>query len=518
MDKQQNQTILLDENEISKLDNMFSGDKSRDASSGIRGFLFQDLVSLNYLLDEDTEYVCTEYLEDIDVFCKDNTLKVMQVKYYPKTSPDRKEIMGDLYYQYLRLKVLKSKLNVKPILVIHRSTCPKNTTLREMKDEFIGVQQYDKPDEIVNPADWLKKNVYCYNTKSKQKEVLFSKSAYNESIKEFLNSYKTIHIPESIKEYKIKVAEKIDSFVTDKGEFEDNDIRSQVLLGLATIFIQQRYYENDKLGFNICKYNKNEFIKYLNAHINIKGEECISAYLIALIYENFMDIVEDNKMLTDKQISMLDIISKNTQLWIRKLVQTIDGQFQLLNTISFYNKEKLSHYKELDINKRYEKILAQEDNINSFLYYLWKIIMNLNTDLLNKTFDLKFERLTPEFYIDNSITEYISMKFQGDTVDSSIIIPELTSGRKTIKRDDIYSRMYDVKPRKWYMSGSFRGNYEYTFNVADTGDGTSVLDIGRDSYRIECMECIGIDKGMWHKAEDCSKCIFTNNCFKERDC
>lgn len=514
----QNQTILLDEDEISKLDNMFSGDKSRDASSGIRGYLFQDLVAVEYLLDEDTVYICTEYLEDIDVFCKDNIVKVMQVKYYPKTSPDRKEIMGDLYYQYLRFQVLKSKLKIKPILVIHRSVCPKNTTLKEMQDEYIGVHQIDEPDEIVNPAEWLEKTVYCHNKKSKQKEVLFSKAAYKGSIEDFLQSYESIHVPESIREYKIKVAEKIDSFIIDIGNFDDNEIRLHVLLGLATLFIQQRYDEKNESGFAAYRYDKKEFIKYLNTHIKTTSEKCISAYLISLVYENYVEIVEDNHMLSIEQISMLEIISKNTQVWFDNLTQTVDGQFRLLNTISFEKKEKLAQYKNLNINKRYAKIMEQKDNINSFLYYLWKIIMNLNIDLLDKSFDLNFECLKPEFYIETSINEYICMKFQGDTVDSSVIIPELTSGRSIKKRDDIYSRMFEVKPRKWYMSGSFRGNYEYTFNVADTGDGSSVLDVGKDSYRIECMECIGIDKGMWHEAEDCTKCIFTNKCFHRKDC
>ena len=341
MGSQQNGTILLEEKEILKLDNMFSGDKSRDASSGIRGFLFQDLVALNCLLDEDTEYICTEYLEDIDVFCRNNTIKVMQVKYYPKTSPDRKEIMGDLYYQYLRFQVLKSKFNVQPILVIHRQSCTKNTTLQEMQDEFIGVKKLKKPDEIVNPEEWLIKNVYCHNKKSQQQKVLFSKAAYNTSIEDFLKSYKSIHIPESINDYKIKVANKIDSFIEDKDECDDEDMRLQILLGLATVFIQKRYEERDKSGFKECQYYKTEFIEYLDKYIKKESEECISAYLMTLVYEIYVEIIEYNDRLSDKQISMIDIISKNTQLWFNKLTQILDGKFNLLIKVCFDKNENL---------------------------------------------------------------------------------------------------------------------------------------------------------------------------------
>ncbi|AKN30335.1 hypothetical protein Ccar_05665 [Clostridium carboxidivorans P7] len=510
-------TNIINYNEIKKLDNMYCGDCVRDASSGIRGFLFQDLVALNYLVDEKTEYICSEYLEDVDVFCKDSIIKVMQVKYYPKTSPNREEIMGDLYYQYLRFKVLKSTFNPMPVLVIHRSAYPKETTFKEMQDNIVRVKRSNKPEEIVDPEDWLKKKVYCFEKKEKQKEALFERAAYDSSIYDFLNIFRIIHVKESIKDYKMQVAKKIDSCIIDKGEFEDEDIRQQVLLGLSMNFIQKRYDENTKSGLDEFKCNKIELIKYLSQHLKIKSEECITAYLATLVNESFIDIVEDNIELTDEQISMLDVIYKNTQVWICKLAQNVDGQYKLLNTISFYTKDKLTQFKKLDVNSRYNKIIAQEDNIFSFLYYLWKIMMNLNTDLLKNTFNLNVESLTPEFYIDNSVGEYISMKFKGDTVDSSIIIPEIAAGRENKKHDDIYSRMFEVKPKKWYMSGSFGGNYEYTFNVADTGDGTSVFDVGKDSYRIECMECIEIDKGKWYKAEECSKCIFTNNCVKGKD-
>ena len=51
-----------------QLDFMYDGDKDRDAASKIRGFLFQDYVTIMCLLQDKVEYVCSEYLEDVDVF------------------------------------------------------------------------------------------------------------------------------------------------------------------------------------------------------------------------------------------------------------------------------------------------------------------------------------------------------------------------------------------------------------------------------------------------------------------
>ena len=77
---------VLTRTELEKLSVMYEGDKNRDATSKIRGFLFQDYVAIMGLLKN-------------------------QVKYYPKTSPKMKEISTDLYYQYLRLQMLQSTLN-----------------------------------------------------------------------------------------------------------------------------------------------------------------------------------------------------------------------------------------------------------------------------------------------------------------------------------------------------------------------------------------------------------------------
>ena len=88
---------------------MYHGEENRDASSKIRGFLFQDLVAISKLLDEKTVYVIPEYIEDVFVYTEDKTAYVIQAKYYPKgdIKGKHKDIIRDLYYQYLRLEVKK---------------------------------------------------------------------------------------------------------------------------------------------------------------------------------------------------------------------------------------------------------------------------------------------------------------------------------------------------------------------------------------------------------------------------
>lgn len=61
---------LYTKEELDKLSVMYDGDKDRDATSKIRGFLFQDYVTIMCLLNNQVKYVCSEYLEDVDVFLR----------------------------------------------------------------------------------------------------------------------------------------------------------------------------------------------------------------------------------------------------------------------------------------------------------------------------------------------------------------------------------------------------------------------------------------------------------------
>ena len=55
---------LYTKEEFNKLSVMYDGDKDRDATSKIRGFLFRDYITIMCLLQKQVKYVCSEYLEE----------------------------------------------------------------------------------------------------------------------------------------------------------------------------------------------------------------------------------------------------------------------------------------------------------------------------------------------------------------------------------------------------------------------------------------------------------------------
>ena len=183
---------ILTKDDIDKISIMYEGDKNRDASSKLRGFIFQDYITISCLLKEKVEYVCSEYLEDVDVFYMDGGAEFIQAKYYPNTSPNKKEIITDLYYQYLRLKMLQISLDARLRLYIHGKPRIDKLTLQNMKD-YVGLG--DKLHEtatyknVEDTKKWLRTNIHSIAKKEEQKERLFMHMAAEDSMNDFIEQF-----------------------------------------------------------------------------------------------------------------------------------------------------------------------------------------------------------------------------------------------------------------------------------------------------------------------------------------
>ncbi len=532
------------ESEILSL--MYEGDKTRDASSNIRGFLFQDYVTIMCLLQKHVEYVCSEYLEDVDVFYEDGTFEFIQVKYYPKTSPSMDEISTDLYYQYLRLQMLHSGLKASPRLYIHRTQEVDKPDLNDMTG-YIGFENKPKKgkakqnksseSETKKPklrdtvtysgseesGEWLKQHVYTLKKKGEQKKALFDTMASVESLSAFLDAFK-ISQPKEITAYKEELMHELAQAYPNPDVDGDEENWQLILLGLAISYIQRRYTLVDP-DFEQLRVKKTAFDQYMMDSTETQTEETIISYLLGTVSEVYGEIIEYNT-LSDLQIAMLDQICQKTIRWIREIGSDPKGQYRLLNTLSKDTASKISLYESKRVAKRLSLMAECKDALIVFFSYLWKIMLNICQEQVKDQADIqKHPKLfDPTQYIDSSIEDYICLNFPGDNVKHSVILPSV-NGRSRIVAQKIISRIVSLKedvpkPEKWFFSNFsnheiLRGKYDYDLNMAVIKEDPTVADLEESCFFIECMNCININAGGWNIQDPCGNCIFSEKCVEE---
>ena len=512
---------MLMNTEVDKLSVMYEGDRNRDAADKIRGFLFQDYVTIMCLLQNQVEYVCSEYLEDVDVFFEDGTFEFIQVKYYPKTPPNLKKISTDLYYQYLRLQMLRSTLKAKSSLYIHRNSNVDKPTLNEMK-AYIGLgNALPKSVAYTNAADsaaWLRANVYSTNKKEEQKKNLFAAMASEESLKKFIARFSVAH-QKDINQYKKELMEVLARAYPNQDKGGDEEHWQLILLGLSISYIQRRYTLVHPV-FDQLRVDKKEFDHYMTESVKTKTEQTIVSYLTGIVCEKYGEIINSND-LSDIQTHMLNMICKNTVRWINEIGKTVDGQYQLLNTYSMDDASKIAGYRGISVDDRLLYVAECKQGFLVFLEYLWKIMLNICQKKVNNETEISahLETFDPLHYVDSSVIDYVCLNFPEDKfVNHSVILPRAGGNFKGVKRK-IVERMVNMspKPEKWFFENSklTRGKNYYNYSTANVNENPTVADLGEDSFYIECMDCIGIDEEEWSIQEDCSSCIFSMKCAKE---
>ena len=512
----------LSKKEIEKLTIMYDGDKSRDASSKIRGFLFQDYVAIMSLLKDHVEYVCSEFIEDIDVFYEDEIFEFIQVKYYPNTSPDKKEISTDLYYQYLRMKMLHSDLKLHPSLYIHRYHTVVAPTLEEMK-QYVGLggklKASVKYSDAADSEMWLRNNVYVKSKKEDQKKALFEEMASEESIKEFISNMNVTHQVD-IKTYKDNLMAELEKMFPCSVASGDASRWKTLLLGLSISYIQNRY-DLVNPTFEELKISKREFNQYIEQTTQIETEQSVVGYLIGVVSEEYGEIINHN-ILTDLQLEYLYRIFQNTVKWIRTIGKTTEGQYKLINTLSKDDINMVSDFESLSLKDKMIRIAEIKDSFISFIDYLWKIMIDVCQDKIvdKDKIEANIQLFDPCYYINESVREYVCFNFPDDRyANYCVILPSVGGGnfRREIRR--IVKRMIEVshRPEKCMFENSkiIHGKNYYDYSTADVIENPTVADLEKDCFYIECMDCIGIDDDEWSIAEQCGNCIFADKCVKE---
>ena len=492
---------------------IYEGERKRDASSKIRGFLFQDLVAISELVKEDTIRIFVEYIEDI-LIVKEKITYIIQVKYYPKGNVDMKEIIRELYYQYLCLTLLDYKSDIIPVLAVYSPKKPTTPTLEEMKKIYINKDEENEREIQEDIADWLKKEVYTLK-KEEAETKCFQEYAWNQNMQDFLDALEIISDYKAIKDYRENVADELGKLDMQGCLIDDFEKRKNIMLGLAVQYIHTKY--NDNLTEKERECQRKDFVEYLEKNLCTDEGKCIGAYLNSVVIECWEDIQNVNTQMTEEQENMLACIRDNTMKWLSELCSTVDGQYRLLYTVSNKSKERLEGYCSKSLNDKCGMVREHYDVIKMFLKYFWKIIMNINQDLLKENVsEEERERLTPQYYINQNETKYISIHFPEDIVNKVAILAQACGSMREDYLTNIFGRMQSVRPEKWYIDGETKGRYSYDLDVTEIIDRKKVSSIEPETFHIECMKCINISGRKWHLRERCEENIFSEKCVEDK--
>lgn len=288
---------------------------------------------------------------------------------------------------------------------------------------------------------------------------MFTNFAYEESTNKFCEDIELVKKP-NLYQYQKKLAEIFTDSVTEVEEIK----RKKILLGLSMNYIQQRYTLESPY-FNALKVSRSDFILYIRKMIENIDDSSVQAYLATVVMEHYVGIVNDNPDMGIKQQSILEVIAQNTKIWLCELTSTVEGQFQLLNTVSFDTSEKVKMFKSENISHRLKDLIKCELSIKCCLDYLWKIMCDLCINKENFDINKDYQMFDPKNYINDIKNTYICFKYKQDYVDTSVIIPSVELVPEEKARRNICSRISDEKPRKWYMNGTKRGMYDGPMSI-----------------------------------------------------
>lgn len=477
------------DNEI--LQDMYLGEENRDATSKIRGYQFQDVVAIYCLLDESVEYLCMEYVEDIFLARKAENGReyiVAQVKYYPQADISEKDIVRDLYYQFLRMQ--KFNVAARFYLIFH-SNSKVSFTENDFKDfleDFLNNKDIKLKQKI------KKENEKICDCSTSSKYESFQKSFFHKQIEN------------NQRDFCVELENRLVTKLDIKNTLLDSNQKKSILFGLAIRKIQS-IYQKTETDPEKRKIYRTEF---WNDIINSSGisDETIVAYVCSIVMECRTETFEELEE-TSQEFDQYNIIFSNIGDLLAELAKDKSGRRRLLNTVS-----QGSEFDQEDCP--FEKILCEHDHIKCFVNYLAKIIF----DIYNISPELNNENLLdPKYYLIED-DRCLMFRFDPDC-GKSIILSRFDQMKRALNK--VYPRLKKYKPGKWYLPGGSEicGQKSYNSDVSDIIENTVELDsefsdissIKEGNFVVECMSCIKVDQGDWCNRDLCRESkFFTIGC------
>lgn len=483
------------------LADMHIGESRRDAAPGIRGFLFQDLLVVEELIKEETEFICSEFIEDVCAVTS-SSVRIIQSKYTPKTALNIEEITRELYYQYIKLRRYGYSGDIISVLGFHadEAAVPDEETVKKYLNLPAGQKQFQG-----TTAEIKVKVMECIqaSTKEKREDRLFAFFYEPKELRSFLGVYQMKEVKENIGSYRKALGVKLDNLLnTVCCPVENVDDRQNLFIALATKLVQERYNEPNQLTdkHELLKYRKvqrKDFLAVLRQAL--ASEPSFSIVIQSFVDEAYCELV-DEPLSFDNRIRLNHLYASSYE-WVKNNLDSRSGVIQLLNTVST-DMNVPNDSDGLQIQRK--ALYICKERIMTFYRHIWKIKLDLGQD-------------TFEECLLHEIREYIAFSFQNqkDWSKRSIIMGSIGDcPKRKVQYVQTRVRAWNDRPQKWYLrSTNIRGVGDYSINVAHiAAKKLDVTSISQDRFVVECMECIGIDEGEWATMANCVDNIFSEKC------
>lgn len=481
------------------LKSMYKGQKSRDASSKCNGYLFQDLVGVELLLDaQDDEELVMECIEDI-VITNSSSVRIYQAKHYLSDNNIKTgSIKEDFFYQYLRMQLNDDRREVEFKLVYAGKLSQKDEKLKvEVEDNTqLNIEQVrNSLDVFLSDPDNAKK-------KEEQKKFLFNMMATKKNVDEFEEKVRKEEVwtekKKSISEYRDVLRDKIYRCLKIVSTFSDSDKLKDILLGAAVMYIQRSYTKE----INERGIRRSDFISYLKrlTIISEYSDQHIVVLILGYIDQLFAQYQED-----DGIAELYFELYKSTKEYFREFLEMKENRYKLLNTISTVKNERKTYfeYSQLTIEEEMNIFRERFCDLESFIRNVWKVM-----------FDMECRDFSQ--YIDTKEKEYIGYSLPEEK--NTIFLASSNSGNQKYSLKKIFQRIngWKVKPKGWYFRSKYVGTRHYSQKINKLTSNENQIDVTQinkgDYFYLKCMECIQVDDEMDIK-DNCT-CINKLKCEK----
>ena len=483
------------------------GERNRDASDKIRGFLYQDILAIDLILNskkEDKIYV--EWVEDIMIENPD-CVKLYQVKYYQESYLDLNKIYKSMSYQFFKFKLYENeekKFKAYCLYYTKKESKFNKHQLNYIKNNNRKIDRKHK--------ETIKKKLAKCDTHSERMTLLFDEFASKDLLSEFcfqqekkdlINNEREVLKKELYHNFKELISKTvISSYGLDQVQ--------EILLSIAIQYIQKSYYDKLENYKERCMTKESfyNYVKDILKRSKQKDTESIKFLVLGYIDHLFNEIADEIE-----DIEILKIYKEiyfTTKIFFQSNLETKEQRFKFLNTINMnnYNDFNKDIYMKDETPEIY-KFLEHKDKIIEFIRIKWKILFDVDCEDFSTFIMESDECYFFEFPDDKAKPILISSFASRPRRDASNILDKVLKMK--------------IKPEKWYFSNNtVKGIYEYPYsvtkisNVKIEGDFNILLKDHGKYFRIECMKCIKIDEGdMEIKDNQLENCLFSLECREE---